>query len=110
MPVFSRLTTYISVSSDSALYVPYDAARARQDFETINAMILNLGKIMEERDILHMRERDFIGPGKPNGSTVEELMDRAMKQKNEVDAQFHKLTSAAASASNAAAASSRWQV
>lgn len=106
----TKLTASISIASDSALYVPYDAARARHDFETINAMVLNLDKIMEERDIMHMRERDFIGPGKTNGSTVEELMDRAGKQKNEVDAQFHKLASAVASAANAAAATSRWRV
>ncbi|CAN8072643.1 unnamed protein product [Agarophyton chilense] len=94
---------------ENALHVPYDAARARKDFETISSMLVNLEKVMEERDILHMRDRDYIGPGKPNGSTIDELVDKAMTQKTTVDAEFHKLTSAAAAAANAAVGA-RWGV
>ncbi|KAI0563230.1 hypothetical protein FGB62_44g118 [Gracilaria domingensis] len=105
----NKIRPSIFSASENALYVPYDAGRARKDFDTLSTMLLNLEKIIEERDILHMRDRDYIGPGKPNGSTIEELLDRAVKQKNTVDAEFHKLTSAAAAAANAAAAASRWR-
>lgn len=88
---FSKLIDEFLSRIENALYTPYTVSRAQKDYESIVVALAVVQKGMEEKDMLHVSDKD-------QGETVESLLTKAVTEKGKVDEEFQRISTAAAAA------------